>query len=106
MSPGESASEVMTVTNTTDAPYSLSLRASGTQTRFWNDLELGVWQVGTAAPDPLPPLVWWAAQDNALATLQPGDSIQFEVELYLPTSAGNDDQDQVAVVDLVWHAQG
>jgi hypothetical protein len=106
MAPGGSASELLTIRNETGAPFVLSLRAAGTPDRFWNDLELGVWPDGTAAPDPFPPLVWWTAQANRLTTLAAGASVRYRVELYLPPTAGNEDQLQTAVVDLVWSAQG
>lgn len=105
MAPGRSASEVMTVRDEAGVPVTLSLRASGEENRFWNDLRMGVWQVGTAAPDPLPELLWWTTQDNRLTTLSPEQQVSYEIELYLPTSAGNEDQGQAAIVDLTWHAQ-
>lgn len=105
MAPGQSASEVMTVRDEAGVPVTLSLRASGEESRFWSDLRMGVWQAGTAAPDPLPALEWWTTQDNQLATLQPGQSVRYEIELYLPTSAGNEDQGQTALIDLTWRAQ-
>jgi hypothetical protein len=105
MEPGESASEVMTVRDDAGVPVALSLRAGGEENRFWNDLRMGVWQAGTAAPDPLPALLWWTSQDNRLTSLSPGQQVSYEIELYLPSSAGNEDQGQAAVVDLIWHAQ-
>jgi hypothetical protein len=105
MAPGGAASEVMTIRNDAGVAITVSLRAAGTQTTLWNDLELGVWQVGTAPPDPLPPLLWWTTQDNDLVTLQPGQSIRYEVELYLPSTAGNSDQDKSAVIDFIWKAR-
>jgi hypothetical protein len=105
MAPGDSASEVLTLRNDSDLPFTLSLRATGTHNRLWDDLRLGVWEVGTAPPQPLPPLLWWTTQANTLATLQPGQSIRYRIELFLPTSAGNDDQALAAVVDFVWRAQ-
>jgi len=104
LAPGDSASEQMTITNTADQAYTLSLRAEGTQNQLWNDLEMGVWQVGTAAPSPLPALLLWTTQQNSLTTLQPGQSIKYEIELYLPTTAGNDDQGLAAVIDFHWQA--
>lgn len=106
MAPGGAAGEVLTIRNDTSAPFTLSLRASGTQNRLWQDLTLAVYPVGTAAPSPPPPLLWWTTQTNAIATLQPGETIGLNVVLYLPTSAGNDDQSLAAVVDLEWTAQG
>jgi hypothetical protein len=104
--PGSAISEVLTITNDSGAPFTLALRADGTENQLWNDLELGVWQAGTAAPEPLPDLLWWTNQSATLATLQDGQSISFEVELYLPTTAGNADQGLTASIALNWIAQG
>jgi hypothetical protein len=104
MAPGDSATERVTITNQADQAFTLSLRALGTQNQLWNDLELGIWQVNTAAPSPLPALLLWTTQQNSLTTLQPGASITYEIELYLPTSAGNDDQGLTAVIDFNWEA--
>ena len=106
MAPGGSASEVMTLTNDSGQPFTLSLEASGAQNQLWHDLEMGVWERGTAAPVPLPPLLFWTTQFNTLATLAAGASISYEIELYLPTTAGNNDQGLAASVDLSWRAQG
>lgn len=106
MAPGDSASEHVTITNQADVPFDLSLRAAGTTNRLWDDLELGVWETGTAAPSPLPRLLWWTTQSNALATLRPGQSISLTIELYLPSSAGNADQGLAASIDLIWTAAG
>ncbi len=106
MAPGGSASEVMTITNDSSQPFTLSLRASGSQNQLWNDLTMGVWEQGTAAPVPLPSLLLWTTQSNTLVTLAAGASIRYEIELYLPTSAGNDDQGLVASIALTWTAQG
>lgn len=105
MAPGGSATERLTITNTSDQPFDLSLRASGTQNRLWDDLQMGVWQVGTAAPSPLPALLWWTTQENKITTLQSNQSIVLEIELYLPTTAGNADQGLAAIIDFHWHAQ-
>ncbi|HKI92342.1 MAG TPA: hypothetical protein VJ986_08565 [Gaiellaceae bacterium] len=106
MAPGGSASEVMTIRNDTNQAFTVSLQAAGTQNSFWNDLELGVWKDGTAAPNPLPPLLQWTSQANDLGSgpLQPGQTIKYKVELYLPTTAGNADQNRTAVIDLIWRA--
>jgi hypothetical protein len=105
MRPGDSTAELVTVTNTTDSTYVLSLRAAGTQNLLWQDLRLGVWEHGTAAPSPLPPLLDWTTQFNPLQTLAPGQSVTLEVELFLPASAGNADQNLTAVISFIWHAQ-
>jgi hypothetical protein len=106
MAPGESAFEVMTIRNEADVPFTLSLRAGGTPNRLWDDLQMGVWEVGTPAPSPLPALPWWTAQENQLTTLAPGQSVSYHIELALPASAGNADQGYGAVIDFHWHAQG
>jgi hypothetical protein len=106
MAPGDSAFERMTIRNESDTPFVLSLRASGTTNRLWNDLEMGVWEVGSPAPSPLPALLWWTAQDNQLTTLQPGQTVTYQIELALPATAGNGDQGYAATIDFHWHAQG
>jgi hypothetical protein len=106
MAPGGAASEVMTITNETAAPFTLALRADGTINALWHALQLGVWQAGTAAPTPLPALLWWTNQSNPLATLQPGESMRYEIELYLPATATNALQGMAASIDLIWSAQG
>ena len=105
MAPGDSASEVMTVRNDSGQAFTLSLRADGTTNPLWNELQLGVWEQGTPAPIPFPALLWWTAQDNTLTTLQPGESIHYEIELFLPATAGNSVQDLTATIDLIWKAQ-
>lgn len=105
MAPGGSASETVIVRNDSGQAFTLSLRAAGTTNQLWNDLRFGVWQDGTAAPAPLPPLTFWLGHDSDLGMLQPGESIRFELELYLPTSASNTDQGLRADIDLIWRAQ-
>lgn len=105
MAPGGSADEVVTVRNDSDQTFTLSLRAEGTTNQLWNDLRFGAWQAGTAAPSPLPPLLFWRGQDNDLGTLAPGQSIRYQLELYLPASASNADQGTQATIDLVWRAR-
>jgi hypothetical protein len=106
MAPGGSATEHMTIRNDSGGAIDLSLEALGTQNVLWSDLSLGVWEQGTPAPDPLPPLLWWAGQENRVTTLAAGASVTYAIELYLPTTAGNGDQAKTAVIDLRWHAQG
>jgi hypothetical protein len=106
MRPGDSTAELVTVTNTSDSSYTLSLKATGIQNRLWQDLRLGVWEAATAAPSPLPPLLDWTTQFNSLTTLAPGHSVTYEVELLLPTSAGNEDQASTASISFVWRASG
>lgn len=105
MAPGGSADEVVTVRNDSDQTFTLSLRAEGTTNQLWNDLRFGAWQAGTAAPAPLPPLLFWRGQDNDLGTLAPGQSVRYQLELYLPASASNADQGIRATIDLVWRAR-
>ena len=105
MAPGGAASEVMTVTNDTAEPFTLSLRAAGTVNALWNALQMGVWEVGSAAPTPLPALLLWTTQANALGTLGPGESVHYRIQLYLPTTAPNALQGMTAVIDLIWKAQ-
>ena len=94
MAPGGSASEVMRILNDTNQAFTVSLQAAGTQNSFWNDLQMGVWKDGTAAPNPLPPLLQWTTQANNLGSgpLPPGQTVKYKIELYLPTTAGNADQ--------------
>ncbi len=106
MAPGGSASEVMTIRNDTAQPFTLSLQAAGTVNALWSQLRMGVWEVGTAAPSPLPALLLWTTQANTLATLPAGATIRYEIELFLPTTAGNTTQGLSASIDLVWRAQG
>lgn len=103
--PGDSTIEHVTIRNDSGEPFTLSLKASGTTNRLWNDLQMGVWEQGTPAPSPLPALLLWTAGYNNLTTLQPGQSITYVIELALPASAGNADQGLAAVIDFTWHAQ-
>lgn len=104
MAPGDSASEHVTITNRSSQAFTLSLKATGPQNRLWQDLQMGVWPVHTAAPSPLPSLLLWTTQYNELTTLQPGRSITYEIELYLPTTAGNADQGLAATIAFNWKA--
>jgi len=103
--PGDSTSEVMTITNTSGQGFTLSLEVSGTQNHLWDDLTMGVWQDGTSPPSPLPPLLWWTTQYNDLTTLGPGQSIAYRIEVDLPGTAGNDDQHLAALMEFDWRAQ-
>jgi len=67
---------------------------------------MGVWELNTPAPAPLPALLWWTLQDNPLTTLQPGESVTYNIELALPASAGNADQGKTATIDFTWRAAG
>lgn len=106
MAPGGSISEVMTIRNDSGSAFTLSLRAAGSPNPLWNDLQLGVWEVGTPAPVPFPALLWWTTQDNTLTTLPADASVRYELELFLPPTASNADQGLVASIDLIWRAQG
>ena len=108
MAPGGAATEHMTIRNDSGGAIDLSLQAvpQGTPNVLWSDLRLGVWQQGSAAPSPLPPLLWWTTQENTLTTLAANATVTYVIQLYLPTSAGNGDQAKTAVIDLRWHAQG
>jgi len=105
MAPGGTALERTTIRNDSDGPFTLSLQASGTPNSLWNDLQMGVWELNTPAPAPLPALLWWTTQENDLTTVAPGQSITFVIELSLPSTAGNADQGKAAVIDFTWHAQ-
>ena len=105
--PGDSISETWTITNTTGAPYTLSLEADATPSnQLLTDLEMGVWDATGPAPVTLPPLTSWVAGYSTLTTLNPGQSVKYEIELYLPTTAGNGDQGKTVSITFHWHAQG
>jgi hypothetical protein len=106
MAPGGATSEILTVTNTTGAGYTLALKATGTHNALWDELELGVWEQGDPPPSPLPALVYWTTGFHDLRTLAPGQSVTYVVQLHLPTSAGNDVQNLTAVIDFNWRATG
>jgi hypothetical protein len=106
MAPGGAVAEVFTFRNDADVPVTLSMRASGAQNLLWNFLRLGIWQVGTAPPSPLPPLLWWTTQSNTLTRLDPGEVVKYNIELLLPTSAGNNVMGLTATIDFNWRAEG
>jgi len=105
-SPGDSATETFTIQNTSGSPYTLSFMASGANdNHLWQDLEMDVYDPSGGAPTPpLPPLTSWLGSAHALTTLNPGQTVQYVVELYLPTTAGNADQGESAVIDFTWTA--
>ena len=105
-SPGDSATETFTIQNTSGSPYALSFMASGANNNhLWQDLEMDVYDPSGGAPTPpLPPLTSWLGSAHALTTLNPGQTVQYVVELYLPTSAGNADQGKSAMIDFTWTA--
>ena len=105
--PGDSVSEVMTVTNTSGTTYTLALRAEdANHDHLWNDLQMGVYPQFSPPPSPLPPLSYWTAQFNDLTILAPGQTISYVIVLYLPTTAGNADQGLTAVIGFHWQATG
>jgi hypothetical protein len=106
MVPGGSTTELMAVRNDAGVPFTLALKVTGTTNPLWNDLQMGVWEASTPAPAPLPGLLLWTTQYNDLTTLAPGASITFEIELALPSSAGNADQGRSATMDFNWRATG
>jgi hypothetical protein len=105
--PGDSVSEVMTITNTSGTTYTLALRAEdANHDHLWSDLQMGVYPQFTPPPSPLPPLSYWTAQFNDLTILAPGQTVTYVVVLYLPTTAGNADQGLSAVIGFHWRATG
>jgi hypothetical protein len=104
-SPGDSVSETMTIENTSGSPYDLMLKVEGPQnSHLWQDLQMAAWILPGPAPAILPPLTSWVSGFNSLTTLNPGQSVQVEIELYLPTTAGNADQGKTAVITFHWRA--
>jgi hypothetical protein len=105
--PGDSVSEVMTITNTSDTTYTLGFRALGANdNHLWQDLEMDVFDPSLGPASPLPPLQSWLGGFHALTTLAPGQTVQYGIEIYLPTTAGNADQNKSAVVTFDWQAVG
>jgi hypothetical protein len=107
--PGDSISEVMTITNTSDTPYTVSLKAEGANNNhLWQDLQMAVWNTTGSPPPVFPSLVSWMSgfHSGFIPILNPGDVVSVQIELYLPTTAGNADQGKTAVIALHWHAQG
>ena len=99
----------MTITNTSDTPYTVSLEATGANNNhLWQDLQMAVWDTSGAPPPVFPSLVSWMGgfYSGFIPILNPGDVVQVEIELFLPTTAGNADQGKTAVVAFSWHAQG
>jgi hypothetical protein len=105
--PGDSVSEIMTITNTTGAPYTLAFRATGpNNNHLWQDLQMDVFDPLIGPSSPLPALQSWLGSFHNLTTLAAGASAQYEIELYLPTTAGNADQGKSAVIAFEWNATG
>jgi hypothetical protein len=105
--PGDSVFATFTVTNTTGAPFALSVKADAApDNHLRGDLELGVWDASAAPPVVLPPLTSWLAGYSPLTTLNAGQSVHYVVELFLPTSVGNADQGESISITFRWHAQG
>jgi hypothetical protein len=98
----------MTITNTTGAPYDLSIEATGpNNNHIWQDLQMDVYDASGPAPTPpLPQLSNWLNTFHVLTTLAPGQTVQYVVELFLPTTAGNADMGKSAVIAFTWDAQG
>ncbi|HLX20743.1 MAG TPA: hypothetical protein VKR23_11380 [Gaiellaceae bacterium] len=105
-SPGDSVSETFTIQNTSGSPYTLSFMAGGlNNNHLWQDLEMDVYDpVGGVPTPPLPPLTSWLGSFHGLTTLTPGQTVQYVVVLYLPTTASNADMGQSAVINFTWSA--
>ena len=58
---------------------------------------------GGAPTPPLPTVTSWFGT-NVLTTLNPGQTVHYVVELYLPTTAGNADQGKSASIAFTWSA--
>lgn len=103
--PGDSVQETMTIQNTTGSPYTLSFKATGpNNNHLWGDLQMAVYDPSGGVPTPpYPPVTSWIGAFNTLTTLNPGQSVQYVILLYLPTTAGNADQGLSAVIGFVWH---
>ena len=106
MAPGGSATERLSITNTSSSTYTLSLKAVGTPNHLWHDLLMAVWEDGTSPPPTFPALDDWTTGYNDLTTLAPGQTVVYLIELYLPATAGNDDQNLAAVISFRWRATG
>lgn len=105
-SPGSSAQETMTVQNTSGSPYTLSFEATGTSSNhLWQDLQMAVYDTSGGTPTPpYPALTSWLGSFQTLTTLNPGQTVQYVIVLYLPTTAGNADQGMSAVIGFDWRA--
>jgi hypothetical protein len=105
--PGDSESEIMTITNTSDTTYTLKFRAVAANNNHPPpDLEMDVFVPSAGPASPMPPLNFWMGTFHALTTLTPGQTVQYEIELYLPTTAGNADQNKSAALTFDWKAAG
>jgi hypothetical protein len=100
--PGAEVHEVLTIENTSDSAYTLKLRVEGSHNQLWNDLRMGVWEQGSPPPNPLPPLLFWTTQFNALTVLEPGDKVSYVIQLQLPAASGNQDMNLAAIIDFHW----
>lgn len=104
--PGDSATETFTIQNTSGSAYTLSFMAGGANNNhLWQDLQMDLYDPSGGAPTPpLPMLTSWLGSFHVLTPLNPGQTVQYVVELYLPTTAGNADMGKTAVVDFTWSA--
>ena len=97
----------MTIRNETAQPFTLSLQGDrDAEPRSGTSCGSASGRTGRRRRRRCPRCSSGRTQSNALTTLQPGESISYAIELYLPTTAGNDDQGLAAAIDFVWHAQG
>jgi len=102
----------MTIQNTSDTTYTLSLQAVrpvGSQNSpLWQSgsdaLLMGVWDTTGPPPASFPTLFSWTTQFWPLTSLAPGQTVQYEIELFLPTTAGNADQNKTATITFEWQA--
>ena len=67
---------------------------------------MGVWDATGTPPVTLPPLTSWLVRLQRPHDAEPGQTVQYDVELYLPTTAGNADQGKTVSITFHWHAQG
>ncbi|MGH8979660.1 MAG: hypothetical protein ACRDWE_01375 [Acidimicrobiales bacterium] len=106
MEPGQSKSEGLTLENIGTEPFELALKSEGTTSNTLSSaLRLSVKAASSGRVYYDGPLSG-SATGTEIAQLTAGATIRLDVTLYLPSSAGNDVQDQTAKVDLYWNASG